>query len=215
MDSWALNLIVILVLITNFRMLNTSRIPVLIFAVGIQGIILGALPLFLHWNRISLILILMALVTMSIKGILLPRLLTRSLREAGVLREVEPFIGPTVSLLWGILLLVLSYWTTLPLRPTLPRTAGWVVSLALFTVLVGLFLIISRKKALTQVIGYLAMENGVYAFGSSLAVDHPFLVELGVLLDVWVGVFVMGIAIYHINQEFDHIDTDKLSVLKD
>lgn len=157
----------------------------------------------------------MALVTISIKGILLPRLLTRSLREAGVLREVEPFIGPTVSLLWGILLLVLSYWITLPLRPTLPRTAGWVVSLALFTVLVGLFLIISRKKALTQVIGYLSMENGVYAFGSSLAVDHPFLVELGVLLDVWVGVFVMGIAIYHINQEFDHIDTDKLSVLKD
>ena len=85
----------------------------------------------------------------------------------------------------------------------------------MFTTLSGLFMIVSRRKALTQVLGYLTMENGVYVFGASLAVREPLLVELGILLDVFVGVFVMGIVIYQINREFDHIDTDRLSVLKD
>ena len=86
---------------------------------------------------------------------------------------------------------------------------------ALFTILTGLLIIVSRRKALTQVVGYLAMENGVYAFGAALAVEEPLLVEMGVLLDVFVAVFVMGITIYQINREFDHIDTDRLSELKD
>jgi hydrogenase-4 component E len=86
---------------------------------------------------------------------------------------------------------------------------------ALFTTLTGLMMIISRKNALTQVAGYLVMENGIYAFGVILAVEEPLLVEMGVLLDVFVAVFVMGITVYQISREFDHIDTDRLSELKD
>jgi hydrogenase-4 component E len=78
-----------------------------------------------------------------------------------------------------------------------------------------LLLIVSRRKAVTQTLGYLAMENGIYAFGLAFAVEEPLLVEMGVLLDVFVAVFVMGIAIHHISREFDHIDTDRLSALKD
>jgi len=85
---------------------------------------------------------------------------------------------------------------------------------ALFTTLTGLMIIVSRRKALTQVVGYLVMENGVYAFGAALAVQEPLLVEMGILLDVFVAVFVMGITIYQISREFDHIDTDRLSELK-
>jgi hydrogenase-4 component E len=85
----------------------------------------------------------------------------------------------------------------------------------MFTILTGLFVICSRRKALTQVLGYLVMENGVCVFGSALAVEAPLPVELGVLLDVSVAVFVMGIVIFHINREFDHIDTDRLSILRD
>ena len=82
-------------------------------------------------------------------------------------------------------------------------------------VMVGLFVIVSRTKALTQALGYLAMENGIYAFGMALALKEPVTVEMGILLDVFVAVFVMGIIIYHINREFDEISTDRLSVLKD
>ena len=87
--------------------------------------------------------------------------------------------------------------------------------MALFTIATGLAIIVSRRKAVTQVVGYLAMENGIYVFGAAFAIREPLLVEMGVLLDVFVAVFVMGIMIHHIGREFDHIDTDRLSVLKD
>ncbi len=120
------------------------------------------------------------------------------------------------SLLVGLAAARRSAWLggRLPLPPRAGRPP-LLVPVALFTMLIGLFLIVSRRKAVMQVLGYLAMENGIYAFGMALAVEEPLLVEMGVLLDVFVAVFVMGIAIYHISREFDHIDTDRLSALKD
>jgi hydrogenase-4 component E len=79
----------------------------------------------------------------------------------------------------------------------------------------GLFLIVSRRKALMQVLGYIVLENGIYAFGVALVVESPLLVELGVLLDVFVAVFVMGITMFHLSRAFDDIDTDQLAMLKD
>lgn len=81
--------------------------------------------------------------------------------------------------------------------------------------LVGFFLIVSRRIALSQVLGYLVLENGIYILGVALVHEQPFLVELGVLLDVFVGVFVMGIMMFHINREFDHIDVHRLAKLTD
>jgi hydrogenase-4 component E len=78
-----------------------------------------------------------------------------------------------------------------------------------------LFLIISRKRAVSQVLGFLVLENGVYTFGVGLAPHTSLLVEAGVLLDVFVAVFVMGITIFHINREFDHIETNRLNTLRD
>lgn len=88
------------------------------------------------------------------------------------------------------------------------------IAVSLFSIMVGLFMIVARRLAITQVLGYLAMENGIYTFGLAFAEKEPLLVEMGILLDVFVGVFIMGIMIYHINREFDHIDTDRLSELK-
>jgi hydrogenase-4 component E len=142
-------------------------------------------------------------------------MLRRAVREVGVQHEVEPIIGFTTSLLLGLGLL----GAALHLAGKLPRPANdsttFLVSVALFTTMVGLLLIVSRRKAVMQTLGYLAMENGIYAFGLAFAVEEPLLVEMGVLLDVFVAVFVMGIAIHHISREFDHIDTDRLSALKD
>jgi hydrogenase-4 component E len=89
------------------------------------------------------------------------------------------------------------------------------VPVALSTILIGLFLIVSRKKALSQVLGYLVFENGIFTFGVGAAYEAPVLVEMGVLLDVFVAVFVMGIAIFHISREFDSIDTTRLETLRD
>jgi len=99
----------------------------------------------------------------------------------------------------------------------LPQRASsnLIISVAFFTVATGLFLIVARRTAVNQVIGYIVMENGIYILGLGIVRDIPILIELGVLMDVFVAVFVMGIAIYRINREFDHIDADRLNALKD
>ena len=99
--------------------------------------------------------------------------------------------------------------------PGAGNDAGVTLVELLFTMITGLFLIVSRRQALTQVIGYLALENGVFAFGLGLVREAPVIVEMGILLDIFVAVFVMGITIFHISREFDHIDTDRLSMLKE
>ena len=81
--------------------------------------------------------------------------------------------------------------------------------------LTGLFLIVARRQALMQVVGYLALENGIFAFGAVVMKEAPLLVEMGILLDIFVAVFVMGIMVFHISREFDHTDTERLSELKD
>jgi hydrogenase-4 component E len=89
------------------------------------------------------------------------------------------------------------------------------IPVALSTVIIGLIVLTTRNKALTQVVGYLILENGIYVFGLSQAERVPFLVELGVLLDVFTGVFIMGIVVFHINRAFDSLDSARLTELKD
>jgi hydrogenase-4 component E len=96
-----------------------------------------------------------------------------------------------------------------------PGTPPLLVPAAMFTALTGLFVIVGRRSAIVQALGYLAMENGIAAFGMAIAEQEPLLVEMGTLLDAFVAVFVMGITIFHINREFDSIDAVRLSTLKD
>jgi hydrogenase-4 component E len=137
------------------------------------------------------------------------------LRDAVGRRDVEPFVSYTVSLLIGTASLGVAFWLSQRLPLPVAPPASLLLPVALFTIFAGLLLIVSRRKALTQVIGYLVLENGIYVFGVGLVQGTPMLVELGVLLDVFVAVFVMGIALFHINREFDHIDADRLAVLRD
>ena len=152
----------------------------------------------------------------AVKGAIFPWLLLRVLREAGVRREVEPFVGHTLSVLVGASSLVFALWVDARLHLPVPLAVGspLTVPVGLATLLIGLFVIVSRRKAVTQVLGYIVVENGIYAFGVALVGGVPLLVELGVLLDVFVAVFIMSIAAYHISREFDHIDVDQLDRLR-
>ena len=211
------NFILIFVIMTDLALLGISRRSVCIRIVAYQGIVLGFLPLLIHDESIAFGAILLSMATILLKGIVFPRLLVRAERTAGIKHEFEPIIGYTASIMLGVLLLTLSMWLgeQLPLPPALSLPSKLVLPSSLFTILVGLLLIIIRNKALTQVLGYLVLENGIYIFGVSLVREQPLLVEAGILLDVFVGVFVMGIAIFHISREFDHMDVDQLTILKD
>lgn len=207
------DLLLLLVVLGDFWVLGTTRLSSTIRAAAFQGVMLAALPVALHptWSPHILGL---ALGTLIVKSLVLPTLLHRAIREAAVRREIEPVIGFSASLCVGAVAVALSF--AVAQRLPLPESqTALLVPVALSTVIIGLIVLTTRTKALTQVVGYLVLENGIYIFGLSQAERVPFLVDVGVLLDIFVGVFIMGIVVFHINREFDSLSSARLSELKD
>lgn len=214
MGLW-FDLIVISVVLMNLMMLSSSRILACIRIVAVQGVFTGFMPLIVNFNSIMPGTIISLVVSISLKGVVFPWMLFRAQREANIRKEVEPIGGYSLSLLSGIGMFLISCWLSSRLPYTRPVFSKMVVPVSFATFFTGAFIIVSRTKALTQVLGYLVLENGIYLFGTALLVEQSLLVELAILLDIFVAVFVMGIAIFHISREFDHIDTQNLSELKD
>jgi hydrogenase-4 component E len=212
--TWVEGFLVILML-TNLWLLGSSRLLSCIAAVSVQGVLLGLLPLVIGIDVPVWRLLLQAGISIGFKGIALPLLLLRAARSVDVRREVEPFVGYSASLLIGVVVLAASLFIGFRLPIHGGSAPLLLVPAALFTALTGLFIIVSRRSAIVQALGYLAMESGIAAFGLALAEQEPLLIEMGTFLDAFVAIFVMGITIYHISREFDHIDADRLSSLKD
>jgi hydrogenase-4 component E len=205
----------VLLLLTNLRLLGTSRLHVCIRTTAWQAVLLGLMPILSQWGSLTGRVVFLFLITTGLKAVVLPWFLHKAVREANVQREVEPILGFTHSVLVGMALLGVAVYLGAALPLPGRADSGFLVSVSMFTMMVGLLLIVSRVKAVSQVVGYLVMENGIYAFGMAFAIQEPLLVEMGVLLDVFAAVFIMGIMIHHISREFDHIDTDRLSSLRD
>ena len=199
----------------NLTLLGSSRMRSCIRQVAVQGVVIGLLALMVSQDGFSFRLLLVAVVSVALKGYVIPKLLFRSLRDANVRHEVQPVFGFVTSIVVGVVLLGVTFWmsskVTLPFDPV----SDLVLPVGLSTLLCGLYLIITRRQALMQVVGYLVLENGVSILGIALAHEEPLLVEMGILLDVFVAVFAMGIAIFHISREFDDIDVEQLTQLKD
>lgn len=209
-----LNLLIGLAMGLNLIALGSGRLPAIIRAMSVQGVILGLMPPLMeqdfHW-----MVALVSLGTVAVKGVVIPGLLRRALRTANIEREVHPFIGFVPSMLLGAggTIAAVALARTLPL---LPEHAGsLLVPGSLASVLTGFVLLIGRSKAISQVCGYLILENGIYLFGLLLIHSTPLLVEAGILLDLTVGVFVIGIIVDRIQRAFDSLDTRKLTVLRE
>jgi hydrogenase-4 component E len=208
------NALVVGVLLLNLFMLGTSRIRALIQAAALQGVALGVMPVLLVGHA-GWYAGLIAVVTVVLKGSLIPSILRRALREAHIKREIEPLIGFVPTMLLGAAgtLLSIALASELPLEP---QHRGLLLVPASFsTVVTGFLLLTTRIKAITQAIGYLVLENGIFLFGMLLVDALPFFVEIGVLLDLFVGIFVVSIIIHHINREFASLDTRRLAALKE
>lgn len=209
-----LNLLVGLAMGLNLLALASGRLPSIIRAAAMQGMVLGVLPLLMedefHW-LVSLV----AVGTIAVKGFVIPGLLRRAVRAANIDREVEPLIGYIPSLLFGAAATIgaVALADVLPLRPE--HAGSLLVSGSFATVVTGFLLLMGRAKAISQVCGYLILENGIYLFGLLLIKSTPLIVEAGILLDLTVGVFVIGIIVDRIQREFDTLDTRKLNVLRE
>lgn len=212
--SDTVNLLIGLAMGLNLVALGSSRLPSVIRAMSVQGVALGLLPLLMevHFDwRVAAV----AVVTMAVKGFVIPQMLRRAMRAANIEREIDPFIGFVPSLLLGAAGTIAAVAGARAL-PLLPEHAGTLlVPGAIASIFTGFILLIGRVKAISQVCGYLILENGIYLFGLLLIKSTPLLVESGILLDVTVGIFVIGIIVDRIQRAFDSLDTRKLTVLRE
>lgn len=210
--------LLVVVMLFNLAMLGTSRLSGCIRLFAAQSIVLSVIPVLLELRQSALPgfhAVAIAFGAIALKGILVPSILLRVLRSGEIHREVQPFLGFTASVLFGALIVIagfgLAHRLSLPVAPA----ADLILPASISTVLIGMVILVSRLKALTQVIGYLVLENGIFIFGLFLLERVPILVELGILLDLYVAVFIMGIVVYHIREEFDHMDTHLLDTLRE
>lgn len=210
----ALNLLVGIAIGLNLVALASTRLPSIIRAAAVQGMVLGVLPLLIK-REVSGLTLAVAVLTIAIKGVLIPVLLRRALRAAHIDREVEPLIGPIPSLLLGAAATIaaVALAGAMPLRPQ--DATSLLAPGAFATLVAGFLLLLGRAKAISQVCGYLIMENGIYLFGMLLIGSTPLVVEAGILLDLTVAVFVIGIIVDRIQREFDSLDTRKLTALRE
>ena len=206
--------LVLAVLVMNFLLLGTSRISAAIQGSALQGVLLGLLTIVVH-PEISVRPVVVGAIAVLIKAVLIPGMLRRALRDAAIRREMEPFVSYTTSLVLGAVATALAilFASALPLRPE--HVGSLMVSGALATVLTGFIMLTTRRKAITQVVGYLVLENGIFLLGLMLHEAMPFFVELGVLLDLLVAIFVIAIVINAIRREVASLDVTQLDKLRD
>ncbi len=209
----AAQIVLLLVVLSDLAILGTSRLSSCIRGLAAQGVLLGLLPVLVA-PQLSVHAVSLALGTMIVKAVVLPWFLAWAIREAAVRREIEPIVGFIASQLLGVLAVGLAF--AIAFRLPLPALhQPLLVPVSLATLMIGFIVLTTRRKALVQVVGYLILENGIYLFGLTQTESVPFLIELGVLLDVFVGVFIMGIVVFHINREFDSLDATRLTELTD
>lgn len=209
------DLLIILVILTNLRLLTSSRMLSLVSWTAVQGVVLGLFALVARVEHLQFDVFVIGVVALILKGYVFPRLLRRAIGIVSVYKEREPFVGYIASILLGLVALAFSLW--LGTRIHIPGTdhSRLLIPATLFSVFCGQFLIIGRRNAITQVTGFLVMENGAFMMGVGSLYYAPFLVEIGVLMDMFVAILIMTIMIRTMKSAFHHIDTDKLNHLRD
>ena len=207
---------VILLLLNNFGLLAARGMGMLIRLIAAQGVLLGVLLFSLPVHTDLAICLAFSLAVPAVKGLLFPLLLHRTTQKVIDEHRLVPYLGYNLSILAGIAALAFSF----KLEALLPLTPGFFPFLlfpaAFTTIIAGCILVVGRMKALTQIIGYLIAENGIFLLGLPLmATDGGLWFELLILLDVLVAVFVMGIAINHTSSTFESLNVGRFCALRD
>ena len=203
-----------LVLLSGLILLWRRHIPAYINAFTVQSFALAGVTVTVGYFGREAELYGVAVLLLLLKGVAIPKLLRRMGKRFGTEQELTPYVNTATSLVIAGLLVVLAYVLMRPLVTVsdLPTRGG--MPLAMGLVLVSLFVLISRKKALTQVVGFLMLENGIALLAILGTYGVPLIVELGVFLDALMGVIVMQIFVYRIHETFETMDIEQLSRLR-
>ncbi len=210
-----INLLAALLLLVAFAMITQRRILSLVNLFAIQGFVLAMSTSIVAYSTDQRHLYFSAVLTLAIKVILLPWLLHRLMRKLNVQWDVETLINIPSTLLVGIALVIFAFNLASPISHMAGTILRSTLGIALACVLLSFLMMITRRKAIPQVIGFLAMENGLFFAATSATYGMPMVVELGIALDVLVGMFIFGIFFFHIRETFDSLDLRHMERLKE
>lgn len=206
-------LTIVFIILMNMSLSVSGSLRSCIKKVALQGIAAGILTLMAVESFQAKTFAFAGLIIL-LKGFVFPHFMVKAVTETGERKEIDPLIGYPASLILCLSAFAVSSWMGAKLP--LPETGVfYIIPASLATIFTGFLLIITRAKAIMHVLGYLVIENGIYIFGLALFVEQPLMVELAILLDAFVAVFVMGLAIFHISKEFTHTDTNRMAELSD
>ena len=210
-----IDLCAVLMLLTTVMAIASTRMKTLINLFSLQSVFLAALAFIVAWSSDTPHIYIMCFLTVALKVILMPRMLNYIMSKIHVDREVEMTIGIPGSLLISGLLIIISYYITEPLLTSIHTVERNCLALSVSMILIGLLMMCTRRKAITETVGLLMMENGL--FMSALALSHgmPLIVELGAFFDVLIALIIIGIFADRINKSFNSVDVSFLRRLRE
>lgn len=209
------NLLAALLLLVAFSMLSQRRILTLVNLFAWQGLILAVSTAIVAYSTGQHHLYYSALLTLLLKVLVLPWLLHRLIRKLDVKWDMETLINIPATMLVGIALVIFAFNLAAPISQLAEGVTRGLLGIALASVLLSLLMMLTRRKAIPQVVGFLAIENGLFFAATSATHGMPLVVELGVALDVLVATFIFGIFFFQIRETFDSLDISHMERLKD
>jgi hydrogenase-4 component E len=210
-----INLLAALLLLIAFAMLSQRRILSLINLFAVQGFVLALSTFVVAYSTAQHHLYYSAGLTLLLKVLLLPWLLHRLIRKLNVRWDVETLINIPATMLVGIALVIFAFNLAAPIAQLAEGITRGLIGIALASVLLSLLMMLTRRKAVSQVVAFLSLENGLFFAATSATQGMPLVVELGIALDVLVATFIFGIFFFQIRETFDSLDITHMEKLKD
>jgi hydrogenase-4 component E len=210
-----INLFATLILLLSFAMISQRRIVSLINLFMMQGVALVITSFLLGYVTNQPDLYVSGGITLVLKVILIPWMLHRMIRKLNVRWDIETLLNVPTTMLVGIALVIFSFSLALPVSRLSSSLAGGSLGIALSCVMLSFLMLITRSKAVPQVIGFLSMENGLIFAATAVTNGMPMIVEFGIALDVLVGVLILGVFMFQIREKFDTLDIHHLEKLKE
>ena len=214
-DLQLLNTCAALLLLVSFAMLSQRRIVSLVNLLALQGTLLCVATLLLAWRTGQDHLYLSAALTLALKVVGLPWLLHRLIRRLEVYWDTEPLLDMPGTMLIGLVTVVFAFGLAQPIAELASTATRNAIGIAVAVVLLAFITMITRRKAMSQVVGFLSMENGLFFGAMSATYGMPMVVELGVALDVLVAMLVLGVFFFQIREQFDSLDLHHLESLRE
>jgi len=215
LSAQLINLLAALLLLIAFAMLSQRRVLSLINLFAWQGMVLTVSTLIVAITTSQHHLYYSAGITFALKVVVLPWILHRLIRKLNVKWDVETLINIPITMLFGILLVIFAFNLALPITQLAGTITRGTLGIAIACVLLSFLMMLTRRKAIPQVIGFLAMENGLFFAATSATYGMPLVVELGIALDILVAMFILGIFFFQIRETFDSLDLKHMEKLKD